>query len=338
MPNNLYTFYTTENFLDDADFLRYVKYNRPVDVSFWNNWLSSSPENIKSFQEARLQLQILLSYPPVTVSDDFKMLLLQDINLSIDRHQNKRRKKVVRLFWGSGIAASLLVAAFALWFYQSTVVVRSDYAENQLVHLPDGSDVQLNANSTLTYRRAINWLSQRAVKLEGEAYFKVKHINVNQKQIKRGELFIVITKNARVQVLGTEFNVKERHNQTNITLVTGKIQVSATQSSKQYILKPGTFIEFGPNGRLSASAQTLNSSTAWLSGKIVVNQTSVNEILREFEDLYGYTVILDSPALGNKKIDGTISIKSEESLLFTLKNILNVEIKKEGKTIYLKNR
>lgn len=338
MPNKSYTSYNTENFLDDADFLRYVKHNNAVDVSFWNDWQSASPENLKSFNEAKLQLQIIVSDQPKIEKNDFRNQLLQDINISIDGLQLAKRRKTIHLIWTSGIAASLLVIAFTSWFFLSTVTVKSNYAENRSVYLPDGSEIQLNANSALTYARAFKWKARREVHLSGEAYFKVKHININPDQVKKGELFVAITDGAKVQVLGTEFNLKDRHHKTTVALIKGKIQVSSNKTGKSYMMSPGDFIDFDNQGNRVENAKGLNNRTAWLTGKIIVNQTSVNEILSEFEDLYGYSVILDSPALGNKKIDGAISIKSEESLLFTLKNILNVNIKKEGKTIYLKNR
>lgn len=338
MPNKTYTSYNTENFLDDADFLRYVKYNNSTDVSFWDIWQSTAPENLKSFNEAKLQLQIILSDQPRVETINFRDQLLLDINGSIDVIQKNKQRKTIRLVLNLGIAASLLVFAFISWFFLSTVTVKSNFAENRLVHLPDGSEIQLNANSVLTYARAFKWKARREVHLKGEAYFKVKHININPDQVKKGELFVAVTDGAKVQVLGTEFNLKYRHNITAVALIKGKIRVSSNKTGKSYMMHPGDFINFDRDGNRIEKANTLNNQTAWLSGKIIVNQTTVNEILREFEDLYGYKVILDSPALGNKKIDGAISIKSEESLLFTLKNILNVNIQKEGKTIYLKNR
>ncbi|WP_025146479.1 FecR family protein [Pedobacter jeongneungensis] len=338
MPNKTYNSYNAENFLDDADFLRYVKYNNPSDVSFWNNWQAVKPENLKSFKEAKLQLQLILSDQPKAETINFRELLLQDINLSVDAIQKSKKRKLIRLVWTSGIAASFLMVTLISWFFLSEITIKSDFAENRLVHLPDGSEVKLNANSSLTYARAFNWKVRREVHLAGEAYFKVKHININSDQVKKGELFIAITDGASVQVLGTEFNLKDRHRKTSVALIKGKIQVSSNSTGKSYVMHPGDFIDLDGNGNSVENVNDFANQTAWLSGKIVVNQTTVNEILREFEDLYGYKVMLDSPALGNKKIDGAISIKSEESLLFTLKNILNVDIQKEGKTIYLKNR
>lgn len=338
MLNKTFTSFTITDFLDDADFLRYIKYNAPADVAFWDKWQAESPANLEIFNAAKLQLHLILSDRRIEVPADFKDSLLKDINFSVNKFQSNQRKKVVRLIWTSGIAASMLLIAFVAWFSQSIITVKAEFAQNKLVHLPDGSEVQLNANSILTYPRAFNWKARREVHLTGEGYFKVKHINVNPEQIEKGELFVAITKAAHVQVLGTEFNLKERHNRTNIALVKGKVRVTALKTGTNYMMKPGDLINLGEDGKEVTDGNQLGNQTAWITGKIIVNQTSVNDILREFEDLYGYKVVLDNPALGNKKIDGAISIKTEESLLFTLKNILNVNIKKEGNTIYLKNR
>ncbi|RDC55259.1 DUF4974 domain-containing protein [Pedobacter chinensis] len=338
MTNKPYNSFQTEDFLADEDFLRFVKYSYSNDVMFWDSWVLESPENIKSYHEALIQLKLILSDREIEVSPSFRENLLMDINDSINRFERKRKNKLRTRIWLSGAASIILVATYVSWYFMSTVVIRAGYAENRLVHLPDGSEVRLNGNSVLSYPRAFNWKPRREVSLDGEAYFKVKHLNLTPDQIKRGELFVAVTNGVSVQVLGTEFNLKERHNKTNVTLINGKIQVQSKKTGKQYTLAPGNLIDFDEKGDKVQRKETAETQTAWLSGKMIVNQTKVSDILREFEDLYGYKVILDSPALGQKKIDGAISIRSEESLLFTLKNILNVDIKKEGNTIYLKNR
>lgn len=338
MTNKPYHSFQTDDFLADRDFLRFVKYSYPDDVLFWNNWVSQSPENTVAYQQALIQLKLILSDGEIAVPYSFRENLLTDINDSINQFERKKQMKWRRTIWLSAAASIVLIASCISWYFLSTVVIRSDYAENRLVHLPDGSEVTLNGNSTLSYPRAFNWKPRREVNLDGEAYFKVKHLNLTPEQIKRGELFVAVTDGVSVQVLGTEFNLKERRNQTNVTLVKGKIQVQSKKTGKQYILSPGDLIDFNERGDEVKLKESVETQTAWISGKLIVNQTKVIDILHEFEDLYGYKVILDSPALGNKKIDGAISIKSEESLLFTLKNILNVDIKKEGKIIYLKNR
>jgi transmembrane sensor len=338
MTERNYNSYTADDFLNDQDFLRYIKHNHPEDVAFWRDWQGRSPENLQSFAAARLQLEVILSAEALPVPMHFQANLLQSINDTINTVEKAKKQKSFRLQVFSGIAASLIIGLFISWYFVSSIVIHADYATPKLVHLPDGSEVQLNANSTLTYARAFNWKSRREVKLVGEAYFKVKHLNQTPDQLKKGDVFIASTKSVLIQVLGTEFNVKERHDEADITLVKGKVKVTSVRTGSQFIMKPGDVINFDQQGdRLLAEAM-VDNKLAWLSGKLIVNQTTVNTILREFSDLYGYQVILDNPALGQKKIDGAISIKSEESLLFTLKNILNVDIEKDGRKIYLKSR
>jgi len=338
MINQQYNSYTPEDFLNDQFFIRYVKYNQPEDIAFWTKWLQQSPENISSFTAARLQLQVVFSAQELPVPAQFKANLLHSINSSIDVVEKTKKRKRFNLQMISGLAASLFIGLFISWYFVSSIVVHTDFAAQKMVFLPDGTQVQLNSNSTLTYARAFNWKSRREVKLVGEAYFKVKHLNVTPDQVKRGEVFIASTKGISIQVLGTEFNVKERHDQADVSLVKGKISVTALRTGLQYLMNPGDNLNFDSKGNKMEGEKVLDNKLAWLSGKLIVNKTTVNTILREFEDLYGYQVILDSPALGNKKIDGVISIKNEESLLFTLKNILNVDIEKDGNTIYMKNR
>lgn len=338
MTDKPYHSFETEDFLADDDFLRYVKFSFPQDIFFWEEWKLRNPLNLASFNEARMQLQLILSDAEIPVPTDFKEDLLKDINTTINYFERDRKRKLFNRVGLASIASLLLIGAFIGWYSISTITIRADYGQNRLVHLPDGTEIILNANSTLSYPRALAWKSTRAVDLDGEAYFKVKHLNVTPNQIQSGEIFIANTNGVAVQVLGTEFNLKERRNLINVTLVKGRIQVRSKITGKHYILKPGELLDFDKKGLEVRTGIPLETQTAWVSGKIIVNQTKVSDILKQFEDLYGYNVVLDSPALGDKKIDGTISIRSEESLLFTLKNILNVDIKKEGKTIYLKNR
>eukprot|EP01012_Entosiphon_sulcatum_P065605 TRINITY_DN94572_c0_g1_i1.p1 TRINITY_DN94572_c0_g1~~TRINITY_DN94572_c0_g1_i1.p1 ORF type:complete len:339 (+),score=35.13 TRINITY_DN94572_c0_g1_i1:712-1728(+) len=338
MANKPLSNFTSTEFLDDKRFLRYVKHNSAQDVEFWEEWKAGDPENLAAFYEAELQLRIILSDKPVDPSADFMNDLLRDINISIDKHQLIKRKSKIRMFWISGIAASLVLCSGLLWFYTSRITVRADFAENKILYLPDGSEVRLNSNSEISYRRAMNYLPNRLVEVTGEAYFKVKHLNEDAREIQRGDFFLATTSHAIVKVLGTEFNLKDRHNKTYVSLIRGKIELSSIRTGSRYLMKPGESIDLDSLGNPVGKSLELSGMPAWLSGKLIVNQTTVREIIHEFEDLYGYQVILDSPELGEKKIDGTISIKSEESLLFTLKNILNVDVKKDGKKIYLKNR
>jgi ferric-dicitrate binding protein FerR (iron transport regulator) len=87
-----------------------------------------------------------------------------------------KRAKVLPLFakWSLSIAASLLLF-FGVYSYfnNSDVLINSTYGEQKTIALLDGSEVILNAKSTLKYNTS-DWKKNRTLFLEGEAYFKVK--------------------------------------------------------------------------------------------------------------------------------------------------------------------
>ena len=77
------------------------------------------------------------------------------------------------------------------------------------VMLPDSSEVWLNAASQIRYHKS--FLNNREIFLEkGEAFFKVKKA--------QGAPFRVYFRESRIEVTGTEFNIKAGHMESEITL------------------------------------------------------------------------------------------------------------------------
>lgn len=83
----------------------------------------------------------------------------------------------------------------------------------EAVALPDGSQVFLNHNSSISYAKEFK---PRAVKLSGEAFFKV---------VPGASNFTVRTKYGDVAVLGTEFNVKTTSNQIAVDVKQGLVEL-----------------------------------------------------------------------------------------------------------------
>lgn len=113
-------------------------------------------------------------------------------------------------------AASLLIF-LAITLFVADKSYKTYYVENgakQEIILPDNSVVLINSDSHLSYSM-LTWNFKRKVKLDGEAYFKVK----------TGNKFVVSTHIAQVQVLGTEFNTYSRNGLFETRCFSGKVQV-----------------------------------------------------------------------------------------------------------------
>lgn len=105
------------------------------------------------------------------------------------------------------------------------------HAQLQTVILPDGSEVELNLGTELTYA---NYKDQRRVTLsKGEAFFKVSHDVTHP--------FVVQAAEGRVRVTGTQFNVWMYQDQVKVTLLEGSVLVTSNKklSGDGLRLEPG---------------------------------------------------------------------------------------------------
>lgn len=121
--------------------------------------------------------------------------------------------------------------------------------------LPDGSEVWLNAFSSLTYTTA-GFNNKREVSLIGEAMFRVKHDSLHP--------FLVHTKNFDVMDLGTVFNVQAypEDRDAKASLISGSIEIIPKEChSKKILLVPHQRIII-PNKNTDKATSVISVSVA----------------------------------------------------------------------------
>ncbi|MGB3063886.1 FecR family protein [Sphingobacterium thalpophilum] len=166
------------------------------------------------------------------------------------------------------------------------------------VQLEDGTNVWLNAGSTISYPAKFVG-NERSVFLKGEAYFEVAH---NAKKP-----FKVNVGNDEIQVLGTGFNIQSyADNATPITtLVHGKVKVTRKNKLQQsLILQPGQ--QTLPQADLQKANTDISGITAWKNGLFSFRRSSVKNIVRELERWYNIDFVVDQTAAENRLITGEI--------------------------------
>ena len=78
------TDYTSEDFLNDDRFIKWVKYQNSNLVDFWSSWLLTNPSNKLEFDEAVVQLRLMLSIHPVAVRQEKLDAVFMKIETEID--------------------------------------------------------------------------------------------------------------------------------------------------------------------------------------------------------------------------------------------------------------
>lgn len=179
-------------------------------------------------------------------------------------------------------AAAVIIILFALTsfmrFYSRSYITGP--GENLAISLPDGSEVSLNAATTIRYN-PLWWNISRKLSLEGEAYFDVV----------KGEVFEVLSSPGRTVVLGTSFNVLSRNGSYEVTCITGKVMVVAGGTGDEAILTPHQKAVLGETGNLKVDKEAdLSSATAWKRGEFFFTSEPLDNVFSEIEIRYGISI------------------------------------------------
>lgn len=191
--------------------------------------------------------------------------------------------------------------------------------------LSDGSKVWLNAASMLRFPTAFTG-KERKVEMKGEVYFEIA------KQI--GKPFVVETGGARIEVLGTRFNVNTYDKNTvRTTLAEGQVKIS--QEDKSSVLTPGEEASI-TKGAAGIYVQKVNvdKTLAWKNGLFYFENTNIRTIMQEVSRWYNVEVVYQTRDSKNKNFSGVLSRYSQvNALLKRLELTGAVHFRIEGKKI-----
>ncbi len=261
-----------------------------------------------------------------------RSILLKMQETQINRNRATRRKRL--FIWSSAAAVFLLVIGFFLFparQVQQDIVYQTGFGETLQIELPDGSTVLLNANSALTWKGGWVKNQRRQIRLEGEAFFDVKKIENTPFEVHASVL--------RVQVLGTEFNVRNRPNDADVYLHEGKVDVRVKQEEvKELSMKPGDFIHVDKvsHNMTVDENKRIEKKAAWVDGMLEFENKEVQEILMEYEVLYGKKFRIENADLARKRMDFSLPYSDWDLVRKALEIALGAEFKELGDTIIVK--
>ncbi len=167
----------------------------------------------------------------------------------------------------AGAAAAIIVAVVLFWPQSKLMRYETAFQQTSDVVLPDFSEVKLNAGSVLTFDD--NWENERTLKLDGQAFFKVK----------KGSKFTVVTDLGLVEVVGTSFDVFSREDKFRVECRTGKVQVSLKADKGFVEITPGHAVEL-TGGELIMSSFDSNNPD-WQTGEFVYEDEPIQNVLDE---------------------------------------------------------
>jgi transmembrane sensor len=326
---------TIEELLSDESFLAWYFKTDPLATEKWNNSIAHDPAQRKLVEEAVQLLQtITVKEQPVDVQRlKNAENRLRNATANIDDDQGLAPVVAIKprkyKWWAA--AAIIFLTSLGVWQYYShttrKLVLQTAYGETRQDVLPDGSQVMLNANTTLDYK---NWRegSDREVWVTGEAFFHVKKTAQKTK-------FIVHTGNFDVVVTGTQFNVINRSNRNNVLLKEGSVTVQ--HNGRELNMKPGDYIEFNKTG-IQRKAVNTAPILAWTEHKLIFYNTPMTEVASLVNELYGIKVTLANEACLKDSITGFMPNDNLDVFMQALEALSKYDVLKLDKEILIRKK
>lgn len=200
------------------------------------------------------------------------------------------------------------------------------------LQLPDGTQVWLNAASSITYPTAFT-NRERKVEITGEAYFEVTK-NPNKP-------FIVAlpstggTGGGFVEVLGTHFNINAYEDEQNIqtTLLEGRIRL--VHQRQTVVLKPGQQAAITSVTMQLIDNPDLEMVMAWKNGSFSFKQAHLNVVLRQLSRWYDVDIAYEKN-VPDILFSGEIKRDLTLSQALTILDKMGVHCSIQGKKLIVK--
>jgi transmembrane sensor len=252
-----------------------------------------------------------------------------------------------RWFIPLGVVASVALIALIAWpslTWRSTY--RTSRGEQQSIVLSDGSVVQLNTLSTLVIH--FDKDRRRVALPQGEALFRVAHDSARP--------FDVETPFAVVRAVGTEFNVYNRTDGTQVSVIEGKVRVgtapstaqkssaspglaaqsddahSSSSSSTQSVipLAAGQQVTVSPVAEPKPIPANVSTATAWIQRRIVLDNDSVRTAVDEFNRYNRLQIHVQDEELAGLRISGVFDVDDPKALIKYLEQIQQARTSRTG--------
>ncbi|CAL1517930.1 FecR domain-containing protein [Chitinophaga sp. MM2321] len=190
--------------------------------------------------------------------------------------------------------------------------------------LPDGTQVWLNASSSVTYPTAFAG-KERKVDVVGEAYFEV---------VQNAEMPFKVTANGvAVNVLGTHFNVNAYGDEatTKITLLEGAVRI--TKGTATTLLKPGQQAQVSRSNEIKFNdGVEVEEAVAWKNGLFWFNGVDLPGIMRQLSRWYDIDVAYEGE-IPHRHFSGHVFRHLNLSEVLKILELSHVHFRIEGKKL-----
>lgn len=311
----------------------------------FDEWLRRSPEHVRAFLEL-VPLWEQAGVPRATSQVDPKQLIEMARNAGAEVTPLTSAATTVvqppvvarapsRPHWHAAAAAMIVVSVvlFAWWRTVAIHVYSTGMAEQRSVVLSDGSTIELNARSRMRVRFSA---TERTIDLiDGQVLFRVA------KDASRP--FVVRSEGARVQAIGTEFDVYRKKGKLTVTVLEGRVSVypaaappaeaAGQVADTTVLLSAGQRTSIVNNAVEKPTPANVTAATAWTQRRLMFQKAPLAEVVDEFNRYNARQLRIEDAGIETFLVSGTFSSTDPASLLRFLSEQPGMRILEDGDVI-----
>lgn len=196
-----------------------------------------------------------------------------------------------------------------------SVVYRTRLGERRTERLPDGTRIVLNTHTALQVRYGRR---QRKVTLQhGEAMFEVAHDAAHP--------FVVVAGDGSVTDLGTTFQVRDENGIAAVTLLEGRVEVSAHDQRKPLV--PGEQASYGA-GTAGIRVRRVDTAaiTSWMHGRLDFSGLPLARAVTEANRYCAVKLRLGDPALASLPVGGSFRAGDNAAIAAALSAVFPLRV------------
>ena len=301
----------------------------------FEQWLQAAPTHARAYEQLeRLSAELAAMSGELAAALDAPRAAPRRV--PAQRRGDPHRMGVPRRAWlaggGAAIAASLaaVMVLQSQQIAQAPTVYQAAAGQTRTVRLVDGTQVRLNAASTLSVSFAAD---ARRVKLaDAEAAFDVTH------ETKRP--FLISVGDSHLRVVGTEFNLRHRGGTTELTVRRGVVEVRAASGSSQpYRIAAGQrYVRQDGAETAAITPVDPDDAFAWTRGQLVYSDRPMSEVAADLSRRFGAPVSVADARTGQIRFTGVLVTDNETSVLRRLESFAPVRAVRTADGVVLKGR
>ena len=287
------------------------------DQATFSHWLQADPAHAEAYAQAQVVWE-LTETPARTLADEDALALQGYLNV-----MNRSRRTSVRRWSGALATAAclllMMIGVGAGWQPSRWVDdLGADYVsapgEIRTVTLADQTQVTLDADSAI----AVDFSrGERHVQVRrGAGFFSVTHT---------GEPFVVDAEKGQARVLGTQFEVRLQPHGAQVTVLSGRVGVTADKHAEQQILIAGQQVAYGEGSAEKLQTVDSEAQLAWRQGWLNYYKATLAEVVQDLGRYYPGRIVLLNDELAGRRVSGSFPSKDPQAVLSSLQEVLGFE-------------